>query len=155
MRFFIVIILICFCTSCEYFNKKKEVGNQKLDSINFTSVDKAPSFQVCDSIYEKAQKNDCFRNTMYDEITRSLSRQEIQVKKEIDEVIQVIITVHSNEKISLKSIEASQDVYDQIPQVQKIIQESIEDLPTVFPAMKRGIPVTSEYILPIRIQLKN
>lgn len=154
VRILIAVILICFFTSCEYFTKRENNNERKLDSINFTSVDKAPSFKVCDSIYEKTQKNDCFRSTMYSEITKSLSRQDITVKQEIDEIVKVVITVHSTQKISLKSIEASQSVYDQIPNIEKIIEESIKDLPSVFPAMKRGIPVTSEYTLPIRIQLK-
>jgi len=155
VRFLIVILIVCLFFSCEFFTKKKSDNEQKLDSISFTSVDKAPSFKVCDSIFEKAEKNDCFRNTMYLEITKSLGRQEIKVKEDIDEIVQVIISIPSDGTISLKSIEASQKVYVQIPDIQKIIEKSILDLPKVFPARKRGIPVTSEYILPIRIQLKN
>ncbi|MDT7830746.1 hypothetical protein RQM59_00050 [Flavobacteriaceae bacterium S356] len=155
MRFILIIIIVCFLTSCEFFTKKKVDDEQKLDSISFTSVDKAPSFKVCDSIFEKTAKNDCFRNTMYLEITKSLGGNEIKVKKDIDEIIQVVITIGSDKTISLKSIEASQNVYVEIPNIQEIIKKSILDLPNVFPARKRGIPVTSEYTLPIRIQLKN
>lgn len=154
MRFLIALVFISFFTSCEFFTHKKESA-PKLDSISFTSVDKAPSFKVCDSIFEKAEKNDCFRNTMYSEITKSLGAQEIKVKEGIDEIVQVIITISSDGEITLKSIEAPQNVYTQIPDIKNIIQKSIVDLPKVVPAVKRGIPVTSEYILPIRIQLKN
>lgn len=155
MRFLIVVLIVCLFSSCEFFTKKRSDNEQKLDSINFTSVDRAPSFKVCDSIFEKTEKNNCFRNTMYLEITKSLSEQEIKVKEDIDEIIQVIISIPSDGTISLKSIEASQKVCVQIPNIKEVIEKSILDLPKVFPARKRGIPVTSEYMLPIRIQLKN
>ncbi len=155
MRYILALIIVVVFASCEFFTQKKKDNGPSLDSISFTSVDKAPSFKVCDSIFEKAEKNDCFRNTMYQEITNSLARKEIKVKEEIDEVIQVIITIHATKKISLKSIEAPQNVYVQIPDIKNIIEQSIEELPPVFPAIKRDVLVTSEYILPIRIQLKN
>jgi hypothetical protein len=151
---FFLGVIIC-CTSCNYFTAEKKDPIQALDSISFTSVDVSPSFQVCDSIIDSAKKDICFRETIYKEITQSLAQQKIQVKKEIDEMIQVSITIHSNKKISLKSIEASQNVYEQIPNIKEIIARSIQDLPTVFPAIKRSIPVTSEYLLPIRIQLEH
>lgn len=142
-------------SSCEYFTKKKIDSTQKLDSINYKSVDISPSFSVCDSLYKKSEKEACFRTTIHKEISKSFAAQEIKVKKEINEVIKVVITIHANKSVSLKSIEASQDVYVEIPEIKKIIENSIAVLPAVFPASKRGILVTSEYILPIRIQLKN
>ena len=93
--------------------------------------------------------------TIHREITRSLATYEIKVKKEIDEVIQVVITINSDKNIVLTSIEASQDIYREIPDIEIIIKKAIADLPEVFPAIKKSIPVTSEYMLPIRIKLKN
>jgi chorismate mutase len=148
------VCIVCF-SSCEYFTKKEVNNEQKLDSISFTSVDVSPSFKVCDSIFEKTKKEECFRATIYEKVTKSLASQKIKVKRDIDEVVRVIIIVHSNKDITLKSIEASQNVYAEIPDIKKMIEKSIEDLPKVFPATKRSIPVTTEYTLPIRIQLQN
>ncbi|QMU66682.1 MAG: hypothetical protein GKR88_09210 [Flavobacteriaceae bacterium] len=145
--------MTCFF-SCKYFTKQK-IDTTRLDSISFTSVDKYPSFKVCDSVFEKNEKRDCFRMTIHREITRSLATYEIKVKKEIDEVIQVVITINSDKNIVLTSIEASQDIYREIPDIEIIIKKAIADLPEVFPAIKKSIPVTSEYMLPIRIKLKN
>ena len=36
-----------------------------------------------------------------------------------------------------------------------ILKKSVEELPAIYPAIKRGIPVTTVYKLPIRIAVKN
>lgn len=156
MRVIIFLIFVfCFC-SCDYFSFKRKKNLQALDTIvDIHSVDIFPSFKVCDSIIEKAEKEGCFRNTVYQEITNSLAKQDIKVKRDIDEIVQVVIAVHTNKAISLKSMEASQKVYEEIPDIKKILEKSIRELPEVFPAIKRSIPVTSEYTLPIRIQLQH
>jgi hypothetical protein len=155
VRFLSVLVIVACFSSCEYFTKKKIDDTQRLDSINYTSVDVSPSFKVCDSIFEKLKKEECFRTTIYEKVTKSLRNQKIKVKKEIDEIVHVIIVIDSNKGITLKSIEASQNVYTEIPEIKKIIAKSIDELPKILPATKRGIPVTTEYTLPIRIQLQN
>ena len=47
------------------------------------------------------------------------------------------------------------DLLREIPTLDSILNLSIKNLPKIFPANKRGIPVTTKYRLPIRIQLKD
>ncbi len=156
MRFLVLLFLIFSFTSCDYFSFKKNTNQERLDTIvNKKEVGIFPSFPVCDSIIEKTKKEDCFRKTIHQEIAESLAKQNIKVRRSVDETITVIITVHSNETVTLKSINASDSLRREIPNLKKMIEKSIADLPKVFPARKRGIPVTSEYTLPIRIKLEN
>lgn len=156
MRVFTFLVILLFFNSCDYFSFKKNSNPEKLDSIvDVTSVDTFPSFQVCDSIINKTEKTACFRKTIHQEITQSLANQKIRIRSSIDETINVIITIHPDSRITLKSVKASENVYQEIANLKEVIEKSIGDLPKVFPAIKRGIPVTSEYILPIRIRLEN
>lgn len=148
--------MICIFTSCDYLSFKKNKDIEQLDTIvNVKEVDVFPSFKACDSIIDRAKKSDCFRRVIHQEIAQNLESQNIKVKKPVDETITVIITIHSDKTIALKSISASDSLYQQIPDLKKMIEKSIRDLPEVFPAIKIGIPVTSEYILPIRVKLEN
>ena len=143
-------------TSCDYFSFEKNKNLEKIDmDIDFTSVDFSPSFKVCDSLINKLKKTDCFRTTMHQEIYKSLAENSIQLKKDVDETIVVVIKIQADKQVVLASIKASDSLLKYIPALKKMIKKSIADLPDVYPAIKRGIPVTTQYKLPIRIKLEN
>src|SRR5690606_26336094 len=133
----------------------KKINLQELDTvIDFSSVDVSPSFKVCDSIIDKKAKTDCFRNTIHQEIFNNLSKQKISAKNPISEIIQVQLEIDNKGNVSLKMIEASLLLQEAIPNLDSLITQSLLQLPTLFPAIKRGIPVTTQYQLPIQIDVK-
>ena len=143
-------------TSCDYFSFEKNKNLEKIDmDVDFTSVDFSPSFKVCDTLINKLKKTDCFRTTMHQEIYKSLAKNSIQLKKDVDETIVVVIKIQADKQVVLASIKASDSLLKHIPNLKKMIKKSIADLPDVYPAIKRGIPVTTQYKLPIRIKLEN
>lgn len=154
-KLLILSILVCFC-SCDYFSFKKNNIPEKIDTnIDYKEVDSSPTFEACKDFIDKEKKTDCFRKTIHQEIAKSLSNQNIKVKKPVNETIQVVITLPSEGKANLKSIIASDNLYEEIPDLKEMIEKSIADLPTIIPAVKRGIKVTSEYKLPIKIKLES
>ncbi len=156
MRYFLLICLLFSFTSCEYFSFEKNKNIEKIDvDVDFTSVDVSPSFKVCDSLIEKEKKNTCFRTTLRQEISSSLAKQSIQVPQSVDETIEVAITIQSNKEVKLTSIKSSDSLLVILPSLKAILKKSVEELPAVYPAIKRGIPVTTVYKLPIRIAVKN
>ena len=123
--------------------------------LDYSSVDVSPSFRVCDSLIEKDKKDTCFRTTLRQEIFSSLAKQSIQVPQSVDETIEVAITIQSNKEVKLTSIKSSDSLMTIVPSLKAILKKSVEELPAVYPAIKRGIPVTTVYKLPIRIAVKN
>ena len=89
------------------------------------------------------------------EISSSLAKQSIQVPQSVDETIEVAITIQSNKEVKLTSIKSSDSLMVILPSLKAILKKSVEELPAVYPAIKRGIPVTTVYKLPIRIAVKN
>lgn len=155
LRVFFLFILIVISSSCQFFNVDKKNNIQVLDTIiDFSSVDVSPSFKVCDSIIDKKAKTDCFRNTIHQEIFDNLSKQKIQIKKPISEIIQVQLEINNKGVVSLKKIETSILLQEAIPNLDSLITQSLLQLPKLFPAIKRGIPVTTQYQLPIQIDVK-
>ena len=151
----LLVIILCF-SSCDYFSFERKKNVQELDTIvDRSSVDTFPSFGVCDSIIDKEKKANCFRETIHREISTQLSQEQIKVKKPIDEIVNVIITVQANDQLNLRSFKASDSLLAMIPDLKERVTKSIQKLPKVRAAVKRGIPVTSEYKLPIRIKLND
>lgn len=123
--------------------------------LDYSSVDVSPSFRVCDSLIEKDKKDTCFRTTLRQEIFSSLAKQSIQVPQSVDETIEVAITIQSDKEVKLTSIKSSDSLMAIVPSLKAILKKSVEELPAVYPAINRGIPVTTVYKLPIRIAVKN
>ena len=154
-RFFYFFLVICFFTSCDKFSFSKKTQNIKLDTIvNFSSVDTFPSFKVCDSIINKEKKTACFRSNIHQKIGEELRKYQFIIKDSIDEIVYVDLIINSKGEFILDSIESSQNIKTQLPKLDSLLKVSIQNLPVILPANKMGIPVTTKYQLPIRIQLK-
>jgi|TARA_B110000967_G_scaffold148716_1_gene152390 hypothetical protein len=156
LRVFSFLIVLIFFTSCDQFFPTNKNNPQKLDTIiDFTSVDFSPSFKVCDSLIEKVEKENCFRNTIHQEIGSELQKYTLRSKSAINETIYVDLDVNASGEIILKEVQSSKMIKNQLPVLDSLIRIAIEKLPNIHPAIKRGIPVTSKYHLPIRIQLRD
>ncbi|MBU3010397.1 hypothetical protein KO506_03215 [Polaribacter vadi] len=154
MRVFSFLILMIFCTSCDKFSFSKNKNVQVVDTIvDYTSVDTFPSFKVCDSFIDKIKKQDCFRNTIHQKIGEELQKHIYSIKDSIDTTVLVDLIINAKGEIVFDGLQ-SENIEMQLPELQGIIRNSINNLPTVLPAVKRGIPVTTKYQLPIRILLK-
>jgi hypothetical protein len=155
LRFLSILLFLIFCSSCDklkFFNAKE---TQALDTIvNFSVVDISPSFKNCNSIIDKIPKSICFRNTIHQKISKELLQHSFTIKDSISEIIYVDLLINSKGLISLQQIESSENILTQLPQLDSLLQVSVQKLPAVLSAKKRGIPVATKYRLPIRIQLK-
>jgi hypothetical protein len=158
LRVFSFLILIVFFTSCDKFSYKKyskRSAELTLDTIiDFSSVDISPSFKICDSLIDKQQKSDCFRNTIHQKIGAELKKHTFTIQDSINELVQVNLLINTKGKVVLETISSSENIKKQLPKLDSILALSITKLTAVYPAIKRGIPVTTKYKLPIRIQLK-
>ena len=158
LRVYSFLILIIFCTSCTYFSSTQNNRNpteNSLDTIvDFSSVDVSPSFSVCDSLLEKTKKTNCFRTTIHQLITKKLSDNQLTSEDFIDEIITVHLFINSKGTIVFKELQSSERIKKKFPKLDSLLKISVESLPKIYPATKRGIPVTTQYQLPIRIKLK-
>ena len=128
---------------------------QLLDTIvNFSSVDTSPSFKVCDSIIDKQKKNNCFRTTIHQKIGAELQKHQFVIRDSISEIVYVDLLITSKGKIVLEAMESSEEIKNQLPKLDSVLRISVDKIPNVYAAIKRGIPVTTKYRLPIKIQLK-
>ena len=152
---FLVLVLLF---SCNYFDVKKTssetILNEELQTFNWNAVDAYPSFSTCDTSLNKQAKKECFQNTMANHIYRKLEQEQFIVTKDINDTIMIQFQISETGKISLINIKIDTVTHQEIPQIKNIIIKSIETLPKIYPAIKRGQQVRTEFKLPIVINVK-
>ncbi len=150
-NYWILLFIILGIVSCDnLFNNTK--NNQvktvnKIEPIDFSSVDAFPLLPECKNITSRELQKDCFYRYLSKTIEQSLSKTKVSINNSSLDTIKVKIIVSAKGIIKVKSINISND--KEFNELKKVIIQSIETIPQISPAIKSGIPVTTEYILPI------
>ena len=158
MKQFSLFIILLFFNSCQYFEKKvpseKELLQKELKSINWKEVDEYPTVTECETINDKKQRQKCFFDVMSQLIQEKLNVDSLSILYPDLDTIQVKVTVFPNSKMKFE-LEFQKDsvAYDTI-RIDSILHARLVDFPKVNPAIKRGLPVKTQFILPVIIKAK-
>ena len=106
------------------------------------------------SIIEKQAKFTCFKNTIHKKIGEQLNQHTFKIQDSINETIYVDVLIDAKGKIILDSMHSTENIKNQLPALESVLATTVDNLPRVFAANKRGVPVATKYRLPILIQLK-
>lgn len=151
-----VFIVVLTLISCEYFNVKKTsseaILNEELKTFNWNDVDVYPAFSVCDSVESKQQKTTCFTEVLTTHILKQLHSQPIIVTHEVSDTVNLKFQVSDKGVLSLLKIEVDSLITQEIPNIEVLIYASLDSLPKIFPATKRGQQVKTAFDLPVIIQ---
>lgn len=158
MRKFIAILLLSnlFFTSCQLFDKKvpneKELLDKQLKEINWKEVDELPSVSDCEKISDENTRKQCFFDFLTATIEQKLAIDTLRTLYPQLDTIEVKVTVFPDSKISFEPQFPQDSVaYDTI-RIDSILRARLVDFPKINPAIKRGIPVKTQFILPVIIK---
>lgn len=150
--FFLAMTLI----GCKNFEVKKlsseQLVREELDQIDWERLDSYPSFDACEVYADKMEKKQCFEKEVTFHIMEFLQKHEVVLKDSIREQVELILVVPVEGKPALEAIMISPTLENKIPEIKDWLEESIAELPKIYPAEKRGIPVKSSYKLPLIIE---
>jgi hypothetical protein len=157
-QFFFFIVFIFF-NSCQYFEKKvpseKELLQKELKSINWKEVDEYPTVSDCETITDKKERQKCFFDVMSQLIQEKLDVDSLSILYPDLDTIQVKVTIFPNSKMKFEpQFQKDSVAYDTI-RIDSILHARLVDFPKVNPAIKRGLPVKTQFILPVIIKEKN
>jgi hypothetical protein len=156
------IILILFLSpllfsSCQYFDKqvpsKDELLQEQLKSINWKVVDEFPSIASCDSIQDKSHKQQCFFEFMTQLIQEKLNGDTLAVLYPQFDTINVKVTVFPDSALQFEPQIKDSLSYNTV-KIDSIIKARLIDFPKVNPAIKRGIPVKTQFVLPVILKVE-
>jgi len=158
MKLFFVFILLFMVSSCEYFNVKKTsseaILNEELQTFNWNDVDVYPTFFDCDSLNTKKDKALCFESVLTNQILNFLKEKSIVVTEDVNDTINLKFKVSETGTTTLDTFYVDSITLQQIPDIKLYIRESLLSLPKIYPAIKRGQQVKTEFALPVIINVE-
>ncbi|WPY98326.1 hypothetical protein [Christiangramia sp. OXR-203] len=150
--FAVAISVLC---SCNFETRKissEEVLEQESRTLNWKEVDEYPAFEDCQNLTDLAEAKDCFARQVSTTIYSHLASQQPVVTKSIDDTLFIYLEIDKNGKPQVESIEVDTTVTNQLPDIKNWIRQSIDSLPEIYPASKRGIPVSTVFKMPVVVK---
>lgn len=143
--------------SCNYFDAKKitsdTILNEELKTFNWRDVDEYPSFASCNDGISKEEQKICFQNTLTAIIANKIRRVPIVVSQDINDTIYIKFQISETGVLSLLNAEIDSVTRYEIPNIDELVINSLDSLPEIFPAIKRGQHVKTTFTLPIIVQM--
>ena len=153
MRYIISLFFFFFFFSCELNINKKISVNEILDeewrTFNWSDVDEYPSFSHCDSLQNISLKKECFITTLSDQISEDLIINTKTVNRTIQDTVMLRFVISKNGEITLEELIVDKNIIDLKGTINSSFESSIDKLPKIFPAIKRGQQVNVKFSLPI------
>ncbi len=158
LKYFFLFLVVILFNSCQFFGKQvpteEELLAKELNEINWKEVDEFPSLADCEKIEDKTQRQQCFFEILTQLIQEKLSVDTLSVLYPELDTIEVKVTVFPNSTLQFEPQFPKDSVaYDTI-KIDSILKARLIDFPKVNPAIKRGIPVKTQFILPVILKVE-
>lgn len=158
MKQYSLFLAFILFNSCQYFDKQvpseKELLQKELKSINWKEVDEYPSVVDCDKIEDKKQREQCFFEVLTQLIQEKLSSDTLATLYPELDTIEVKVTVFPNATMKFEPQFPKDSVaYDRV-KIDSILKARLVDFPKINPAIKRGLPVKTQFILPVILKVE-
>ncbi|MGO4904763.1 hypothetical protein [Flavobacterium sp. W20_MBD1_R3] len=158
MKPYYLFLVFIFFNSCQYFDKQipseKELLQKELKAINWKEVDEYPSVVDCEKIEDKKQRQQCFFEVLTQLIQDKLSVDTLSILYPELDTIEVKVTVFPNASLQFEPQFSKDSVaYDTI-KIDSILKVRLVNFPKINPALKRGIPVKTQFILPVILKVE-
>ena len=127
---------------------------QEIKTISWNDVDQFPSFSSCQHISEKQASKICFENTLVSKIYAGFSSKHFVSTRAIKDTLWAAIAVSEKGNISLNTLQMDSLTSASFPELSTWVRQSIDSIPSLEPAHKRGVPVAVAFSLPIVLQTK-
>lgn len=156
LRHLTFLLFVFILTSCEIFSPQSSVSESKLQLldtvIDYTSVDVYPIFSDCENYAESDNQKECFETSITEKLAALLSDHDLKVNKEVNDMASIDILIDNTGKASLVNINSPKSIREELTNLESVIRESINQLPIIKPALKRGMEVKSQYRLVIVVK---
>ncbi len=158
MKQFSVFLLLFSMVSCQYFEKQvpdeKELLEQELKKINWKEVDEFPSVLQCDTIKDAEIKRQCFFDYLAQTIQERIGIDTLQMLYPEMDTIEVKVTINPDASLQFEPQFSKDSVAYDKTKIDSILTARLSDFPKVEPAIKRGIKVKTQFVLPVIIKVE-
>ena len=154
-----LLFLLLAIQSCQYFEKQvpdeKELLEQELKKINWDEVDEFPSVLQCDTIKDAEIKRQCFFDYMAKTIQERIGIDTLRIEYPEIDTINVKITVNPDSSLQFETQYPNDSIaLADKTKIDSILTSRLSDFPKVEPAIKRGVKVKTQFVLPVIIKME-
>lgn len=158
LKHFLLFFVIILLNSCQFIDKQipseKDLLQKELKAINWKEVDEYPSVADCEKIDDKTMRQQCFFEFMTQLIQTKLSIDTLSILYPELDTIEVKVTIYPNSRLKFEPLFPKDSVaYDTI-KIDSILTARLVGFPKINPAIKRGIPVKTQFILPVILKVE-
>ncbi len=154
----LILLLLLITGSCGYFETEKisteTFYQEELKAIDWKEVDQYPAFPSCENLTEKPSQKTCFENTLSAHLRRSFGKHSASTVRDLNDTVKLAFSINNKGKLKVTNIVIAPSIEQEFPLLNSWLLEGIDTLHPVAPAYKRGIPVATQFTLPIIIKTK-
>ena len=155
-KVFCLFFLIIFF-SCEFEIQKKISADKYLEEelkiIDWNSVDELPLFDSCLNSNTDMQK--CFVSYFSTQLKQNLIDNNFIINRTLVDTVYFNLKIDKQGNVSYEKIQIDENLNTYKNAIEKALNITIENLPKVYPALKRGQPVDVEFNFPLLISTEN
>ena len=160
MKRIVQLLLFTNIISCQYFEKKvpdeKELLEQELKKINWNEVDEFPSVLQCDTIKDAEIKRQCFFDYMTQTIQERIGIDTLRIEFPEIDIFSVKITINTDSSLQFETQYTNDSIALAVKtKIDSILMSRLSDFPKVEPAIKRGVKVKTQFLLPVIVKMEN
>jgi len=147
------LFLILF--SCDFVSSNElvvaDLVSKDLKTFNWNNVDTYPRFQNCDTIINNESNFNCFVNTITSKLQTNLINSSFVVNSSVSDTLIINFNVTNKGDIILSELSKKSLISELNVLIDSIFKLTVSDLPKLYPAIKRGQPVKTKFLLPVLI----
>lgn len=148
--------LLLAVTGCKHFETQRissqDILREESQELNWKEVDQYPAFEECREFLQEETAKACFGQKVKEYVYARLEDKQPVVTRAIHDTLLLHLVISHDGQARIDSLVVDSSVVEQLPEIQTWIQQSIDSLPQIHPATKRGIPVTTKFRIPLVIQ---
>lgn len=148
-----MLILPCVI-GCTYFENQKcsviENGLVMDTIVDFKKVDTYPMYAVCLDLPNKEAQWECSQKILMDFIRDCVDGFNYSSSQSMNDTI--IIQLHISKKGKVTLLPLASKNSKKLGQIKRMLLQCADSIPLIQPAIKRAIPVSSTFTLPVIIK---
>ncbi|MBC6997235.1 hypothetical protein [Cytophaga sp. FL35] len=153
MRYLTLFILLLVGSSCNWTasreKKTREYLNEEIGNIDWEEVDKYPLFDSCDETVSKEEQKNCFAQVLLTHFSNYLDDAFYATELTSQDTIYIDLLMKETGELQVMDIINGELLQDDLSYFTSQIKTSLDSLPELKPALKRGIPVKAKFRVPI------
>ncbi|WP_130735784.1 hypothetical protein [Flavobacterium sp. J27] len=158
VKTYILLLLFFAFFSCQFFDKKvpnkEELLQEELKKINWEEVDEFPTVNNCDSLLDKEAQKHCFFDYLIQNIQERIGLDTLQILYPEVDTINLMVTINPDASIVFTTEKPTDTITYDIKVIDSILQSKLVNFPQVEPAVKRGVKVKSQFVLPVILKVE-